>query len=280
MRAPSSLVLTSNAGSIAETGALTTNLLTGSAAGDASLTGTALSNRVGQLGSFSSGGTFSLNDGSGLTILGPLTAPTINIDTGPNAMTLADQAVITTGGIERPPGTVTTFPPNALTTNGAYLTTAGGFTQQGTSTILGIGGGPNVLRIDATGNANITFDPVAGLQGKSTWLIVDVANGTISGQVTVKNLDVILSGQTGSANLTGTVTGLTGPTTAGASHIQPSPNSNFRINGCPIQSVTCVLLPSESVPVANPLNDIDIGTLSNPNEDQDLLLPIVSDQDY
>ena len=44
--------------------------------------------------------------------------------------------------------------------------------------------------------------------------------------------------------------------------------------------MNCVLLPGEGVPTANPLNDINIGTLSNPNDDDDLLLPIVSDQDY
>ena len=60
----------------------------------------------------------------------------------------------------------------------------------------------------------------------------------------------------------------------------PSPNSNFRFNTCPIRSVNCVLLPAQGIPVANPLNDIYFGTLFNPNDDDDLLLPIVSDQDY
>jgi hypothetical protein len=76
------------------------------------------------------------------------------------------------------------------------------------------------------------------------------------------------------------VTGLTGAAAAGVSGIQPSPNSNFRINSCPIASVNCVLLSTLAVPTANPLNDINIGTLSNQNDEYDLLLPIVSDQDY
>jgi hypothetical protein len=276
-----SLALVSSTGSIAETGTLTTALLTGSAAGDASLTGTASSNSVVQLASFASGGTLTLTDGVALAITGPLTAPTIVINTGANTMTLADQAVITTGGTARPPGTVTTFPGDtpANTTNGAFLTTAAGFTQQGTSTILG-SSGPSVLRINAIGAANITFDKTAGLQGTNTWLILDIGSGKATGQISVKDLDVIQTGQGGSANLTGTVTGLTGSAAAGASGIQPVPNANFQINSCPIHSVSCVLLPTLSVPVQNPLNDIDIGTLFNPNEDQDLLLPIVSDQDY
>ena len=276
-----SLALVSDTGSIAETGTLTTALLTGSAAGDASMTGTGSSNNVVQLAGFASGGTLTLVDGVDLTITGPLTAPTVVINTGANTLTLADQAVITTDGTARPPGTVTTFPGDtpATTTNGAFLTTAGGFIQQGTSTIRG-SNGPSVLRINAIGGANITFDKTAGLQGTNTWLILDIGSGKATGQITVKDLDVIQNGQGGSAGLTGTVTGLTGSAAAGASGIQPVPNSNFQINSCPIHSVSCVLLPTLAVPVQNPLNDIDIGTLFNPNEDQDLLLPIVSDQDY
>ena len=277
-----SVSLVSSTGSITETGTLIAGVLTGSAAGDASLTGTAASNAVVQLDSFTSGGTFTLDNGVGLTINGPLTAPTIVIDTGANTMTLADKAVITTGGTPRPAGTITSFPGDtpALTTNGAFLTTSSGFTQQGSSTILGFGGGPAILRINANRDANITFDPVAGLQGTNTWLILNIGTGKSSGQIHVKNLDVIHNGQTGAASLSGTVTGLSGPAAAGASGIQPNPNANFRINSCPIGSVNCVLLPTQGVPTANPLNDINIGTLFNPNEDDDLLLPIVSDQDY
>ncbi|HEY2616771.1 MAG TPA: hypothetical protein VGI78_05480, partial [Acetobacteraceae bacterium] len=277
-----SVNLVSSTGSITETGTLIANLLTGSAAGDASLTGTSTSNGVAQLGSFISGGTFILDNGVGLTINGPLTAPTIVIDAGANTMTLADKAVITTGGTPRPAGTVTSFPGDtpATTTNGAFLTTSSGFAQRGSSTILGFGGGPAILRINANRDANITFDPVAGLQGTNTWLILNIGTGKLSGQIHVKNLDVIHNGQTGSANLSGSVTGLSGPAAAGAAGIQPNPNANFRINSCPIGSVNCVLLPTQGVPTANPLNDINIGTLFNPNDDDDLLLPIVSDQDY
>jgi hypothetical protein len=263
-----------------ETGTLVAYLLTGSTAGDALLNPASYSNQVTQLGNFTAGGTLSLNDGAALTITGPVTARTIDVGTSVNTLTLADQAVITTGGVRRPTGALTSFPPDALTTQGAYFTTSGGFIQIGTSTILGIGGGPSVLRIDAKGSANITFDPLAGLQGKTTWLILDIFNGTAKGQIHVENLDVIPRGPSGSANLTGSVSGLTSSSAAGASDIEPSPNPVFQINSCPIHSVSCVLLPSESVPTANPLNSIDIGTLTNPNEDEDLLLPIVSDQDY
>ena len=44
--------------------------------------------------------------------------------------------------------------------------------------------------------------------------------------------------------------------------------------------MNCVLLPTLTLPVANPLDEIAIGSLYNPNDQDDLLLPIVSDQDY
>ncbi|HET7880648.1 MAG TPA: hypothetical protein VFL55_07155, partial [Acetobacteraceae bacterium] len=284
--------LIATTGTISETGVLSADLLTGSAAGDASLAGngapsttnTQSSNRVVQLGSFRSGGTLTLNNGTDLTIAGPLTAPTINIDAGPSQITLADRAVITTGGIRRPSGTFAEadFPPAPrFSTQGAYLTTSGGFTQHGTSTTQGIGGGANILRINALGSANIVFDPFLGLQGAQTWLILQIGSGRAIGQAHVQNLDVLTNGgQAGASNLTGSVTGLSGPAAAGVAGIAPSPNNNFRFNQCQIASVSCILLPGEAVPTANPLNDIDIGRLFNPNQDEDLLLPIVSDQDY
>ncbi len=269
------------AAGIAETGTLVADLLTGSTAGDASLTGTGASNKVAQLNSFSSGGTLTLGDGTDLTIKGPLAAPTIVIDTGTNALTLADKTVITTGGTPRPPGRITNFPGDtpATTTNGTFLTTAKAFSQPGSSTVLGFGGGPSVLRVNATGDANVAFDPIAGLQGPNTWLILALGTGTTIGQINVKNLDVI-RGQNGGTDLTGTVLGVPGPAAAGVAGIQPGPNAKFRFNQCSISSVNCLLLGGEGVPVANPLNNIYFGIPTNSNEEGDLLLPIVSDQDY
>jgi filamentous hemagglutinin family protein len=273
--------LSITAAGITESGTLAADLLTGNTAGNASLTGTGASNKVTQLGSFSSGGTFTLGDGTDLTIKGPLTAPTIIVDTGANALTLADKTVITTGGTVRPPGRITSFPGDtpATTTDGAFLTTAKAFSQPGSSSVLGFGGGPSILRINATGDADIAFDPLAGLQGPNTWLILALGTGTTIGQINVKNLDVI-RGQNGGTDLTGTVLGVPGPAAAGVAGIQPGPNANFRFNQCAISSVNCLLLGGEAVPVANPLNNIYFGIPSNSNEEGDLLLPIVSDQDY
>ncbi len=104
------------AAAIAETGALVTDRLTGSTAGDASLTGNGASNKVAQIAGFSSGGTLTLDDGADLTIRAQLAAPTIIVDTGANTLTLADRAVITTGGTARPPGHFPALPGNTPAT--------------------------------------------------------------------------------------------------------------------------------------------------------------------
>jgi hypothetical protein len=44
--------------------------------------------------------------------------------------------------------------------------------------------------------------------------------------------------------------------------------------------VNCVLLPLETIPAASPLENFSIGALLDSGDDDSLLLPIVSNQDY
>lgn len=262
-------------GSIDETGTLVAGLLTGSAAGNASLTGGG--NQVANLGGFTAGGSFSLTDATDLLISTTLTAPKIVIDAGGNQIVFADGATIVTGGTARPPGALASFPSAANSANGAFLS-AGSFVQQGNSFLAGLAGGPDIVRIDASGG-RISLDQTGGLQGPQTWLILGLTSAAATGNLFVQTLDLQDAGAS-SASLVGSVAGLTGVAAAGAAGILPAPNANFRFNSCVIGSVNCVLLPSENVPIANPLNELDIGALSSPEEQDDLLLPIVSEWDY
>ena len=147
-----------------------------------------------QLASFTSGGTLTLDDGVGLTITGPLTAPTIVIDTGANTLTLADQAVITTGGTRATGGNRHELPRRH----------AGNHHQRRLPDHRG--------RLHPAGHQHDTWHrrrpqhaahqchsaaptsrsiQSAGLQGTNTWLILDIGTGKATGQITVKNLDVI-----------------------------------------------------------------------------------------
>jgi hypothetical protein len=247
-------------GGIDEPGALVAGTLSGSANGTVKLGGA--SNAIAALGSFSVGGgaSFTLNDTANLLINGPLSAHRIVV-TETNTVTLANGGQILTDGIQRPFGAIPPdLLPTALTNDGAYFTAAN-FVQTGISTVGNLSGAFNILRIDVTGD--ITFAAIGGLQAPTG------------------ALDVVFGLASGRATLTGTVNGLVGQAAAAAGFIGPFGNPTFQLNNCPIHSVNCVLLPIEGVPQANPLQDIVFGSLFHPDDDDDdLVLPIVSDKDY
>ena len=262
------------AGNLTGTAALATNTFTGTASGNVALTG---GNTIATLNSFSAGGSFVLDNASNLTIASTLTAPKIVINVA-TQLTLGDGATIVTGGSAKPSPNVTFLPNASSAPQGAFLSAAS-FFQLGSSTVTGISSA-NIVRIDTSGAGKLAFDPSAGLNAPDTWLIVGVGQGQISGNVNVAALDVTYGSVAGGSSLTGIVGGISGVTAAGAVGIQPAANANYRFNSCVIHSVNCVLLPPATIPTANPLNALDIGALSNPQDQEDLLLPVVSDQDY
>jgi hypothetical protein len=149
--------------------------------------------------------------------------------------------------------------------------------QTGTLTVAGL---PSVMRIDAS--VGITFAPSpSGLVAPDTWLILGLTNGAkATGGIDVLALDTVFTGQGSGAQLSGSVGGLGGNAAAGLARIAPGSNATFRINGCPISSVNCVLLTTQGIPTASPLNGFNIGSLFDPTDQDDLLLPLVSDEVY
>jgi hypothetical protein len=107
-----------------------------------------------------------------------------------------------------------------------------------------------------------------------------VGNGQAGGPIDVKALDFVYSPPPGRAEFTGMVNGFSGEAAAGVAFIEPQPNASFRIDGCPIHSVNCSLLPPQGVPTSNPANDIDLGAPLNTQNPEDLVLPVVSDEQY
>ena len=89
-----------------------------------------------------------------------------------------------------------------------------------------------------------------------------------------------------SASLFGTVANRGGQQAAGLATIfnfptvQPKPQSDYRLNGCPIGSVNCVLLPLGFLPAANPLHDFVLNAGVGYGGESDLALPDVSSRDY
>ncbi len=274
--------LVATSGGIAEPGALTAGTLAASSSGIVSLPGaTPLANRVATLGNVTAGN-FTLVDGEDLLIAGTLNAPSIHIDDSGFALAIGNGTAINTGGVARPLGKVafTTLPTYAQGAPGAYLR-AGSFQQVGNVTVAPLNGGPTSLRIDVTSpTGNVMFGANGGLTANTTDLVVDLTGGTLGGLIFVKTLDLRYVPGAGNANLSGTVNGLGGPAAAGVSYITPLPNPKYQINRCPISSVNCILLSVAAVPVINPLQDIYLGVLGNAQDDDDLLLPDVSERDY
>ncbi len=286
-------VILNAGGTIFQDGMLIADLLTGSAAGAVNLmgaTGTVIpiANQVANLGSFTAGGSFALNDGADLLISGVISAATITIHDGNDTISLGNAGIVT-GGAVRPPGAIpaSRLPPSGITTQGAYLY-AGNVIETGSSfTVTNLPGtAESILSIilPQGGHGTLQFTPGTsssnGLLAANTWLILGIGEGRASGAINVKAFDFLYNPPPGGALFTGTVNGDVGQAAAAAAFILPSPNSNYRINNCPIHSVTCLLLSTEGVPTNNPINDITLGAPLNTENPEDLVLPVVSDERY
>jgi filamentous hemagglutinin family protein len=237
-----------SAGAISETGTLTAGTLSGLAATSANLNG---ANRIATLGDFTTG-SFKLNNSADLLIAGTLDAAHVEIRAPSSQISLGDGATIITGGTARPPGPFNpALAPSNDGTPGALLQAAN-FTQIGSSTVLGQGSNPATLQIATTGHAQ--FDPPLGLQASNSWLILDLANGTTAGNVFVNALDVSYT-TPGSANLSGSIAGITGGAAAAMGFIQPAINMNYLFNGCVIAATVCQPLPTPTpIPTQAQLN--------------------------
>jgi hypothetical protein len=86
-------------------------------------------------------------------------------------------------------------------------------------------------------------------------------------------------GTTQTIDLIGTVNGQSGINAAASSFILPLEKQNYQVNGCPIGSANCFQFTTLTLPVINPLKDLEIST---PDQADDILiiLPDVGDRDY
>ncbi len=213
-----------------------------------------------------------------LTQGGLLSAPRIVVNNGSATATGLDGTQIETSGTARPTGALlkTQLPTSTMSQSGFFMAT-GQVIQNGR---LAVTGTSSIVRIDASNGVTLNG---SGLVAPKTWFILGLnAGAKAAGTVDVLYLDTVTTGQApgGGAALSGTVGGLGGDAAAGTSRIEPGSNAAFRINGCPIASVNCVLLTVQGIPAASPLNNFAIGSIFDPTDQDDLLLPLVSDEVY
>jgi hypothetical protein len=161
---------------------------------------------------------------------------------------------------------------------GAWLS-AGNIYVAPSAVVAGPGGGLTQLVVVLTNpGGTVNF---ANFDNPNTQLYLNLGTGFAEGQIMVDTLQVLYAppGTTATIDLTGTVNGQSGKTAASASFIQPLRKENYQVNGCPISSVNCVQITTITLPVINPLKDLEVET---PQQADDILiiLPDVGDRDY
>lgn len=233
----------------------------------------------------SAGVAIRLTDPGTIQLGGTLTAPSIVVAAGAGTVTARADTTIQTGGTARPSGAVALEAlPTAAAANGFYLV-AGSFSQTGS---LIVTGAASIVRFDSL--SKILFDRDQGLVAPDSWAILAVTGSpaggpadsvVLRGHIATANLDVAVGAGGGSAALTGTVAGLSGAAAAAAAGIVPSGNARFRLNGCAIASVTCVVVQvTQADAKPPPLRYFALGSIASPSDEADLLLPLVSDRIY
>jgi filamentous hemagglutinin family protein len=169
-----------------------------------------------------------------------------------------------------------TFPTNMSI--GAWIS-GSTITVAPTALVTGAGGGVSQLVIALTSpTGTVTF---GNFNNTKTQLYLGLGTGFAAGQIEVDTLQVEYTppGTALTINLTGTVNAQGGSTAASASFIQPLTKENYQVNGCPIESTSCIHITTLSLPTINPLKDLEVST---PEQADDILiiLPDVGDRDY
>jgi filamentous hemagglutinin family protein len=250
---------------------ITASRLTGSSGADVNLL---QANVIGTLGAFGDNGrAFHLVDSSNLMLAGLLNANSVWIEDVSYAIdTVAGSAFAGLGAGSSSPLKADPFP--APGSAGVYLTAAGFAVAQNPSISTG-----SVINwtFALTGNGNVDLGVFRQPQAK---LFLSLGSGTASGEVHVAGLQVsYTTATTKTINLIGSVGGVSGQNAASGAHITPQHKNNYQINGCPISSVNCVQFTSLTVPVTNPLRDVQLGFMEYQG-DADSVLPDVADRDY
>jgi hypothetical protein len=282
-------VTLTSSGTISQTaGAIAAATLTGSSAGDTAL---GLDNAIGTLGPLTVGGAgLVLFDGTPLAITGPVDVPSLTI-IATSQMTLAGNIALTGPAPAAGVSTLQVITPprdqDARTL----------FAQTGRSLLTGPPGTTLRIQLPAAGGT-ATFANLAGL---GTNLVLGLGTGRATGTMEVGGLLVL--GKDGSADLFGSVAGVTTQAAAALGRILPAIDANYTFNDCVIGLAACGavtppllpptfpglpvwLLPGPGLPWVPPLPTLELVVLETPPlltgelAPQDVVPPNISFEDY
>lgn len=223
------------------------------------------------------GNSLSVRAGTTATLAGGEAAPLITI-VAP-AIRL-EGGTITTAGAAQPTGTRQSALPTAATAAaGAFFQAGSSFTQTGATTFAAApGSSGSTIRVTlASGGGTATF---GSLSAPASTLILDLGSGAATGgRISVGSLYLIYAaGGAGSADLQARVGGLEGNAAAASSTVFPFASRSYRINSCAVASVNCIVLTPQTVPVGNPLKELSLSFFREQDDDDQLIVPNVSDQ--
>jgi hypothetical protein len=280
---------------LATTGSIAAGTLTGNVTGpgneQALFTG---HNLIGTVGSFvMQDSTFALNDAGPLTLIGPLVANVVSL-MATGLLTLEGS---TTGGLFIA-GTLapkTQVMPGPGDSSITVMQAAGGgqpaIVQTGTFFVdsgplagqyPGFANQPATIFFTMLPDGTINFAAAPpegdGLVAPSIEAVFSPGTGgTISGNVDLLSL-LLVSGK--ATNLTGMLDGLSGEAASGKGSVVPFPRPVYQFNACPIGSVNCIILPIETLPPGDPLQNFDIDQRKKKRLDKNVALPGVATRDF
>jgi hypothetical protein len=156
--------------------------------------------------------------------------------------------------------------------------TNGGITQTGVFDINTADGPAANLFLYLVGGS-AAFATSGALYAPTTNLEINDSGGSISGNVVLERL-VILNALTQSVELTGQLDGVGGQAAASKGFVDPFPEADFRFNACPIGSVNCTILPIETLPQGNPLENFDLSQRKRSKLNKNVHLPGVATRDF
>jgi filamentous hemagglutinin family protein len=227
-----------------------------------------------------------VNDGP-LALLGPLVANVVSITVDGGALTLEgspDGGLFIAGKIDPPltfnPQTGdSVFTVDARAGGPALLETGEFFINNGPDQNSYLrAASPDATLFVTTDNGNVDLAQApGGLIGPAINLVLSAGSGTASGNVNLFRI-VVLSAT--STQFSGFLDGLSGQAAAGKGIVDPFPKPPIQFNACPIQSVNCTILPIESLPAGDPLENFDISQRKHRKLNNSVQLPGVATRDF
>jgi filamentous hemagglutinin family protein len=214
-----------------------------------------------------------------ISLAGALEAPRIQIGDSSTRDVVWDNTVFHTNSLLHGATQSISLASPLTSGPGVFVRTAS-FQQVGTSVVDPLSTRAATFELTISGEGTAHF---ASLQAPATQFLLDLTRGgKASGLIDVAGLNIFHAFNDtpfGAVNLTGAVNGTTGTAAAakGFSHLLS--NINYQINGCPVQSINCVLLSPVIVPVQDPVSDYAETTQHRRLSDDDAL-PNVAVEDY